>query len=256
MMSVFKLFGRRRVGKEMRVRSRSESAHSVRPSTVRIDFLAPEPERLIASLAAFKLEGFEYLTRVLADIDDLDEQAHVAELAQELYERHVQLREAYESAAGRSFADTSIGQFEARALWGRLKPALWQEAVLAAYLVDGIAVDFSKALGRGLRLRGGLRQTFGDRPEAKHAVAVLSAESERIPWMSDRLALWGRRVVGDSLLWCRSLMVLSDPVLRALRDTSLHRDEEVQQVISQIEAVHGDLIAAHTARMESLGLTA
>ena len=54
--------------------------------------------------------------------------------------------------------------------------------------------------------------------------------------------MWGRRLVGDTLLVARS----------ALRESKAHgsRDEE------RIEPVFTELIAAHTRRMDRLGLTA
>nr|WP_269453833.1 ferritin-like fold-containing protein [Pseudoclavibacter sp. 13-3] len=257
MKPVFKLFRRRQKGTELRVRSRSESAHTSRPTNVRIDFLAPDSEVLVGTLAYFKLSAFEYLTGVLPLIEQPDLRAQTAVVAEELLIRHRHYRGAFgQGDSELTFGGVQVHQADSDELWSRLSPNLWQEAVLAVYLVDGFADDFVARLGRGAKLRTGLRWPVAERPDADAALSVLAQEIERTDWLADRLAMWGRRLVGDSLLWCRALMVLPDPVLRALRDTSLHRDDEVQQVISQIEAVHADLIAGHTARMERLGLTA
>lgn len=257
---VFRLFGRRRNGAELRVRSRSESVHAARPSTVRIDFLAPDARTLVGSMAYFKLAAFGYLTAALPLVEDPEARARVAALAETLLARHRRYLDAFHRAADGEdtapFAGDVVRQAASDELWGRLTPNLWQEAVLAVHLVDGIAVDFLARLGHGARLGGGLHWPLLDRPDDSPAVTVLLAEMERDDTLPDRLSMWGRRVVGDALLWCRALMVLDEPVLRALRDSTLERDDEVQRMVSQIEAVHTDLIAEHTTRMERLGLTA
>jgi LPS sulfotransferase NodH len=61
------------------------------------------------------------------------------------------------------------------------------------------------------------------------------------PRLSSRLAMWGRRLVGDTMLVARS----------ALRFTEDHLSDE-----ARIEPVFTELIAAHTRRMDALGLTA
>ncbi|MBC7591006.1 MAG: hypothetical protein H7226_08185, partial [Salinibacterium sp.] len=59
--------------------------------------------------------------------------------------------------------------------------------------------------------------------------------------LAARLAMWGRRLVGDTILVARS----------ALRYTDNHISDE-----ARIEPVFTELIAAHTRRMDALGLTA
>ena len=71
--------------------------------------------------------------------------------------------------------------------------------------------------------------------------AVLLGAIEANPRLGARLALWGRRLVGDTMLIARSALALSDN----------HDSDE-----ARIEPVFTELIAAHTRRMDVLGLTA
>ena len=62
---------------------------------------------------------------------------------------------------------------------------------------------------------------------------------ENDPRIGSRLAMWGRRLVGDTLLVARSALA-----------SHAREDQE------RLEPVWTELIAAHTRRMDALGLTA
>jgi len=70
----------------------------------------------------------------------------------------------------------------------------------------------------------------------------LSAAIEADPTLADRLALWGRALVGDTLLIARSALRASEAPGTAGAD--------------EVEPVFTELIADHTRRMDALGLTA
>jgi LPS sulfotransferase NodH len=61
------------------------------------------------------------------------------------------------------------------------------------------------------------------------------------PALSSRLAVWGRRLVGDTQLVARSALQMSG-----------NKDDDEMR----LEPVFTDLIAAHSRRMDELGLTA
>ncbi|HRN29645.1 MAG TPA: ferritin-like fold-containing protein, partial [Terrimesophilobacter sp.] len=70
---------------------------------------------------------------------------------------------------------------------------------------------------------------------------VIRAEIDAQPTLASSLALWGRRLVGDTLLVARSAADIP-------QDTAA--DDE------RLEPVFTDLVADHTRRMDDLGLTA
>ncbi len=126
---------------------------------------------------------------------------------------------------------------------GRIDTTNWNELVLMVYLVGGLFDDFFSQLARGLDDKYGPKAAGLLQGESgRSAIAALLERSIRDhPNTGDRLALWGRRLVGDSLLVARSSLVLSD-------DSAT--DEE------KIEPVFTELISTHIKRMDALGLTA
>lgn len=125
----------------------------------------------------------------------------------------------------------------------RIEVPDWHQHVLSLYLVGGLFDDFFASLAEGLR--------DGYRPEAIEILSeasardelhdLLAGEIENDEGLASWLALWGRRLVGDTLLVSRAVLTLSER--RAF-------DE------SEVEPVFTDLIADHIRRMDSLGLTA
>lgn len=122
----------------------------------------------------------------------------------------------------------------------------WYEQVLAIHVISGLLDDFFVAIVPGM--------TEGDRDailralrgESAHGqlVRLLQAAIQATPRLSDRLAVWGRRLVGDALLQMYLAVNGPDDSGRAVRS---------QQ---RLEPAFNDIVAAHTRRMDELGLTA
>lgn len=125
----------------------------------------------------------------------------------------------------------------------RVQPANWNEQLLLVYLVGGLFDEFFAQLASGLKDGYGPKAADILRGESGRAgIATLLERAIRDnPKTGDRLALWGRRLVGDSLLVARSSLVLSD---------NTASDEK------KIEPVFTELISTHIKRMDALGLTA
>lgn len=119
----------------------------------------------------------------------------------------------------------------------------WFETVVTCYLTAGFLDDFFARLASGLRDDAGRRVAAVFTSESGEALlaALLTAAIDENPRLSARLAMWGRRLVGDTMLVARS----------ALRYSEDHRSDE-----ARIEPVFTELIAAHTRRMDALGLMA
>lgn len=125
----------------------------------------------------------------------------------------------------------------------RIETPDWHQHVLSLYLVGGLFDGFFAALAEGVE--DGYR---------RDAIAILEEDSGRAalrellerevagePSLASWLALWGRRLVGDTLLVSRAVLSLSE-----------HRTFDE----SEVEPVFTGLIADHIRRMDGLGLTA
>lgn len=119
----------------------------------------------------------------------------------------------------------------------------WFETIVACYLTAGFLDDFFArlALGLGDETAKRIAGIFTSESGESLLAGLLTAAIDDNPRLSPRLAMWGRRLVGDTMLVARS----------ALQYTDDHRSVE-----ARIEPVFTELIAAHTRRMDALGLTA
>jgi hypothetical protein len=119
----------------------------------------------------------------------------------------------------------------------------WHESMVACLITAGFLDDFFRRLAEGLpseyatRVTSVLKEASGHDLLAEEIRRAID-ENERL---SSRLAMWGRRLVGDTMLVARSTLATSATGVT---------DED------RIEPVFTELIAEHTRRMDSLGLTA
>ena len=115
--------------------------------------------------------------------------------------------------------------------------------ILSIYLVGGLFDGFFASLAEGVRdgYRSEAISILNDTTGRDGLRDLLAAEIAANPSIANRLALWGRRLVGDTLLISRHVLTLSDG--RAF-------------VESEVEPVFTELIADHIRRMDGLGLTA
>ena len=119
----------------------------------------------------------------------------------------------------------------------------WYEAVLACHITAGFLDEFFVRLSPGLpadyasRVSAVLKADSGAELLAEEIRRGIDANEK----LASRLAMWGRRLVGDTMLISRASLATS---------ANSVSDE------ARIEPVFTELIAAHTRRMDGLGLTA
>jgi hypothetical protein len=78
------------------------------------------------------------------------------------------------------------------------------------------------------------------------------------PQLASRLAVWGRRIMGDVLLELRA--GLDNRKLAGVTKSKILTEAQERQVnlaaYGKLEPLISELIGAHTLRMDALGLTA
>lgn len=197
----------------------------------------------LGQVAYLQLVVFESLSRLVSAANDLNEKAMLSASAGKALVKHegfvAQIRERDEDPAAIMGPFTAaIDDFE-KLTRGRD----WFERLLSIHLTIGLLDDFFRRLSAGLPADVGPRAQKllgvdnGDNVIAEILQRAILAD----PRLASRLAMWGRRLVGDTLLVARS----------ALHATGNRESDE-----SRIEPVFTELIAAHTRRMDTLGLTA
>src|ERR1035441_9993485 len=86
------------------------------------------------------------------------------------------------------------------AFHARTAPADWLEGLVKAYVGDGIANDFYRALAELLdeQTRALVSEVLEDAGQAEFAVARVRAAVAADPKVAGRLAQWARRLVGEA----------------------------------------------------------
>lgn len=184
--------------------------------------------------------------RVLEDAPSLESRAALAEVVRIHASRAGTLARILDSEdvepqdAMQPFADS------AREFSRAIEGADWYEQLLAIHVVSGLLEDFFVAIVPGLPeddQDAMLRALRGERAHP-HLVKILLQAIEGTPRLSDRLAVWGRRLVGDALLQMYLAVNGPDSTGRAVPSHT------------RLEPAFNDIVASHTRRMDELGLTA
>jgi hypothetical protein len=220
-------------------------------SATKVDFAEYTPELLpfLGQAAALQLEVAENLARAVAVAPSFELKQHISyPTARVLAVQHALIAEIRALHADpdelmRPFAD-ALERYRTLST-----SSDWHELLLTCYLSAGILGDFFEQLARGIggdvgnRVAALLAADSGSAELAAMLQTAINAEPE----LASVLAMWGRRLVGDTLLVARSALAEVD----SPGTPSQHSVAE-----ANIEPVFTELIAAHTRRMDGLGLTA
>jgi len=120
----------------------------------------------------------------------------------------------------------------------------WYESVGTVYVVTGFTRDFWHRLAEGLpvEITPTIQGILSDKGDEQLLLEVLEGVLQADTRYTSRLSLWARRLVGDTMLMCRSTL---------LAGTSDDADTDIR-----LEPVFTDVLALHTRRLDRLGLTA
>ncbi len=221
------------------------SLRSSDQATTKVDLgdLTPNLPEFLGRAAYAQLTIFENLSRAIAIAPTTAVKVELGEAAELSLAKHRALcaeieRDGSDAASLMEPHTRAVDEFQ-RMTAG----ANWLEAVTTSYVTAGFLDEFFVLLAAGLapepraRITSILERTTGE----PILVTVLQTAMADDPRLSSSLALWGRRLIGDAMLVARS----------ALSFTANSKSDE-----ANIEPVFTELIAAHTRRMDVLGLTA
>jgi hypothetical protein len=128
------------------------------------------------------------------------------------------------------------------------KPSTWLESVVKAYVGDGMAADFYREVAEFADDATGdlIRDVLVDAGRAEFAVREVSAAVTAQPAVAGRLALWGRRLVGEAISQTQHVLADRDSLMRLL--------VEGTGDLSGVAALITRITDRHEERMRSLGL--
>lgn len=132
------------------------------------------------------------------------------------------------------------------------RPSDWLEGLVKAYVGDGLAADFYREIAAYLDpgTRELVLETLSGTGHSEFVVAAVRGAIEKDPRAGGRLALWGRRLMGEALSQAQMVVAERD----ALSAVLVGGIDQPGMDLAAIGRMFTRLTEAHAARMEKLGL--
>jgi hypothetical protein len=98
------------------------------------------------------------------------------------------------------------------------KPSTWLESVVKAYVGYGLAADFYREVAAFVDDETGalIKDVLSDAGRAEFAVREVEAAIAEQPAVAGRLALWGRRLVGEAISQTQHVLADRDSLMMLL----------------------------------------
>ena len=135
----------------------------------------------------------------------------------------------------------------------RTSPKTWLEGLVKAYVGDGIASDFYREISAYVdpSTRDLVVSVLDDLGHSDFVVNAVVSAIEVDPSVSGRLALWGRRLVGEALSQAQQVAAERDALTSLLVGGGNYPGAD----LAELARMFARLTDEHTRRMERLGLT-
>ena len=207
---------------------------------------------LLGGIAYAELSGFERLSSDARYSPTLNDRAVLGKMAVAEFGH-------YEMVCGRLLAmgmDPELAMLPFQrmvdAFHERTRPADWHESLMKAYVVDAMTEDFYAAIAE--RLDAETRAIIARVRTSDEQTALLEGLLKKVlgedPKLSSRLALWGRRMVGEALTQAQRIGARHSFLV------GLSPDGTQEEAAAEMLAILAQLTRGHSRRMSRLGLTA
>ncbi len=209
---------------------------------------------LLGVLAYGELSAFERLCADATLAPTLDDKAEVAAMACAEFGHFQQLRSRLIELGGSP--EESMRPFVAPldAFHASTAPADWLEGLVKAYVGDGIAADFYREISVLLddQTRDLVREVFADTGHSEFVVSKVRTAIEVDPRVAGRLALWGRRLMGEALSQAQRVAAERDALAGLLAGGVGGGGMD----LVELGRMFTRIAEQHTKRMAALGLAA
>ncbi len=233
---------RRKRPSPTRRRSRRPNPNQV-VNRVGLNELTPELPSFLGQAAYLQLSFFESLSRAVTAAPTTASKGVMSRVAGTALARHHSLVAELEKLGKDPSSEMEPFVIPIDAFQLRTQGNDWCESLLAYYVESGILDDSFVSIAQGFDAEhaGRIARLLSDDEPRQLIASELSAAIGENPRLASRLALYGRRLVGDVLLLARSALDLPE--------NTAPDDERLEPVLTE-------LIAEHTRRMDEIGLTA
>lgn len=210
---------------------------------------------LLGLLSFGELSAVEELNQDARRAPGLATRAQIYAMAQSEWSHFVQLRDRlielgedpYEVME--SFRAT-FGRFHRRT-----EPSDWLEGLIKAYVGDGLAADFYREIAAFLDAdtRQLVLETMSQTGSSEFVVERVREAIAADPKVAGRLALWGRRLMGEALSQAQMVVAERDALTSVVMGEA---DRPGGLDLASIGRMFTRLTEAHAGRMARLGLDA
>jgi hypothetical protein len=211
----------------------------------------PSPDAvidLLGALAYGELSAFDHLADDAGLAPTLAGRAQMSEMAATEFGHYRQLADRLVALG--ATADGAMAPFVAalETYHSLTKPSTWLESVVKAYVGYGMAADFYREVAAFVPDETGdlIRDVLTDAGRGEFAVREVEAAVAELPSIAGRLALWGRRLVGEAI--SQTQHVLAD------RDSLMMLLVEGTGDLTGVAALITRITDRHAERMAALGL--
>jgi hypothetical protein len=216
---------------------------------------------LLGLVAYTELAGFGRLAGDAAHAPTLRQRQSLSRLAAAMLDRQETVLDRVAELGGDPATcmapfDGMFDDFDART-----RPSTWWEGILKGYVGQGVADDFCLLAAQGLdeRSRGVVVDALTQDTPSQRYAPVIAEAAQADPVLASRLALWGRRLVGEAL-GVVGVVLAERPALARLVTAGVAAADDGAAAGNSSPAtqpwVFARLTAEHTRRMDRLGLAA
>jgi hypothetical protein len=209
---------------------------------------------LLAVLAVSELTAFERMAADSVLAPTFADKASIGELATAEFRHFIALRNRLVELG----ADPEIAMEPFRQTLEdfhmKTKPTDWLEGLMKAFVGDGIGLDFYREISSYVdpKTRELVHEVCDDLSQAAYVVERIRTAIEEDPKVAGRLALWGRRLVGEALSQAQRVAAERD-TLAVLIIGGVDRPGAD---LAEIGRMLARLTDSHSRRMADLGLAA
>ncbi len=207
---------------------------------------------LLGAIAYGELSAFERLAEDAKLAPTLADKVAIGQMAAAEFGHLTRLRERLEALGADPFAAMETFQPGFDSFHRHTAPADWYEGLIKAYVGDGLAADFYREIAAYLDedTRDLIISALDDSGHSAFVVERVRRGIEQDPRLGGRLALWGRRLMGEALTQAQRVAAERD-ALSALLAGGVDRPGLDLAALGRMFA---RLTERHAQRMADLGL--